>query len=408
MKVLLINKFFFNKGGADRVFFDTKRILEERGHDTMDFAMNHPRNEFSLYQKYFVDEVDFTTVVGALRAYGNIYSHDAASRLDLLLREERPDIAHCHNAYFQISPSIFRVLKKHKIPVVYTVHDYHLICPNYKLFTQNKVCQRCKGHNYLNAIRYKCQDNNFIKSCGIAGVMFFNRFFRFYERGVNYFITPSQFMKDMLVSWNFVGADRIFVVPNSVDLNKFSLNSDIASRKYFLYSGRLSQEKGIPIVIEAFKKIKKSQLKILGEGPLYTELKKKTSRMKNIELLGYESDSKKIAEIIGSARAVIVPSLWYENYPLSVLEAFACGTPVIGSAIGGIPEQVLDNKTGYTFPVGNVDALREKILLMSDDVLLQRFSVGARGFVEKESDESVYYKRIMSIYKKAIKNITEL
>ncbi len=402
MKILLINKFFFLKGGAERVFFDTKNILQKKGHQVIEFAMKHPNNDPSEYGKFFVENVDLTTTKGILKAYKNLYSIKAKKKLEQLILQEKPDIAHLHNAYFQISPSIFSVLKKYKIPVVYTVHDYHLICPNYQLFTQNHICEKCKYHKYYNAIRFKCKDNNLIKSCIIAGVMSFNKIFQFYEKRVDYFITPSLFMKQKLLEWNFCSYKRIVNIPLSVDLKQFKTNTNVKDRKYFLYFGRFSHEKGIPILLNAIKNLENIPVKIMGDGPYKQYIQKLAKKQKNVEILPYQKQTSKIVEILSKAQAVIVPSIWFENYPMSILEAMSCQTPVIGSNIGGIPEMVINNKTGFTFVPHNSEELKQKILSIYNNFkLIKNLGENAREFVEKNNNSEIYYLRLLKIYEKA-------
>lgn len=406
MKVLLINKFFYLKGGAERVFFNTKRLLEEHGHETIEFAMQHPENLSSPYSKFFVKQTELRSTTGVFKAAGNLYSLDAQRKLDALLKQEKPDIAHLHNAYFQISPSIFKILRKHNVPVVYTVHDYHLVCPNYKMFTQNEVCERCKGHKYYNAVLRKCQHDNLIKSCVAAGVMTFNKMFQFYERGVDHFITPSKFLKKKLVDWNFTDSKHITSVANSVDLESFKADIPAKKRTYILYFGRFSHEKGIPVLLGALRQLPKEiPVKIMGTGPFLEKVQKLAAQMPNVEILPYQNSVQDIVQVISHAQAVVVPSIWYENYPMSVIESFACSTPVIGSKIGGIPELVKNNVTGFTFKPQDEKDLANKIKkLYNNHTLITELGQQARKFVEDNNHDEVYFKRLMKVYSNAQKS----
>jgi len=403
MKVLLINKFFYLKGGAERVFFDTKRLLEMHGHETIEFAMQHPENLPSPYAEFFVPEVEFKSIGGAIKAYKNIYSRDAQRRLEALIQQERPDIAHLHNAYFQISPSIFAVLKKYNIPVVYTMHDYHMVCPNYKMFTKNAACERCKKYRFHQAIINKCQDNSYIKSCGVAAVMGFNRLFKLYERGVDQFISPSKFLRKKVADWDFCDKSQITQVPNAVDLELFQAKTRVTSRKYFLYLGRFSSEKGIPTVIEAVKLLPKNiPVKIMGTGPFLPEVEKLAAAYENVEIWPFESDKQKIIDRISRAQAVIVPSIWYENYPMSVIESFACSTPVLGARMGGIPELVKNGETGFTFAAHDAKKLAKLMQkIYNNNDMIKTMGGNARAFVEQNNSFDAYYERLMTVYQRA-------
>lgn len=399
MKVLLINKYYFLRGGAERVFFDTKKVLEENGHEVCIFAMKHSENLKSRYSKYFVDEVQFQTIGGVIKAYKNVYSFKQQKLLEQLIREQEPDIVHIHNGYFQISPSIFKVLRKYNLPVLYTSHDYHLICPNYQLFTQGEVCEKCKIHKYHQAIVNRCQNNSLLKSIGIAGVMTFNKIFQLYECGIDHVFAPSEFMRQKLIDWEFKPAEEISVLNNAVDLKIFSTRAAAKSRKYMLYVGRFSKEKGLLVLLKALKKNPDIPFRFVGDGPMKAILQRLAKKLPNVEVVSYQKSQKGVVEQLKGAQALILPTLSYESYGMSAVEALACKTPVIAAKTGGIPEIVQNGKTGYLFAVGDDQELAIKMRkLYNNYEKIDELGKNGRKFVEKNNSHEKYYKKLIKEY----------
>ncbi|MBU0497560.1 MAG: glycosyltransferase [Candidatus Thermoplasmatota archaeon] len=398
MKVLLINKFYFLKGGAEKHFFDVKDLLEKNGHEVVVFSMKHEKNETSPYEKYFVSNVDFKNVrfdKNGLRTAGRMfYSFEAERKISQLIKKEKPDIAHVHNIYHQISPSVLLALKKHSIPIVLTMHDYKILCPNYLFFTKGKICERCRGYNYWQAIKYRCLKNSMPASTLACIEMYFHKIFKIYEDSVNVFISPSQFLIKKIREWD-VPIIEIRHLPNFVNLEEAEY---VKPGNYFLYFGRLSREKGLKTLVEAAKG-QSFKLKIAGIGPMENELKKKVSEenINNIEFLGYKSGND-LKEIIKNSLAVVVPSEWYENQPLTILEASVFGKPAIGSNVGGIPEMINDGKSGYLFETGSIKDLREKMNRLNTDYkLVADMGQEAFKFAQSRSSEE-YYKKLNKIY----------
>lgn len=398
MKVLLVNKFYFVKGGAEKHFFDIKELLEKNGHQVVVFSMQHEKNKPSPYSKYFVSKVNFENVrfdKEGLRTAGRmLYSFEAARKLSKLIKDEKPDIAHVHNIYHQMSPSVLLTLKKHSIPVVLTLHDYKLLCPNYLFFTKGKVCERCKGYNYWQAINNRCLKNSLPASILACVEMYFHKIIKAYEDSVNVFISPSEFLIKKIREWE-EPIIEIRHLANFIDAQGAGYNPP---GNYVLYFGRLSQEKGIKTFIEAAKGID-YQFKIVGSGPLENELKKKVSQEKisNVEFLGYQS-GEALKDSIKNSLAVVVPSEWYENQPLTILEANSLGKPVIGSRIGGIPEMIEDGKSGYLFETGSVDDLQKKInMMIADRNKVEKIGQRSHQLVQQRSPEK-YYKKLVKIY----------
>ncbi len=403
MKVLLANKYFYRKGGDAVVFFATAELLQERGQEVIFFSMRGPKNHESPFDRYFVSSVEFNggnSILQQVKSASRIlYSFEAKKKMSHLLRESAPDIAHLHNIYHQISPSIIHSLRKKKIPIVMTLHDYKITCPAYSLLSSGGPCERCAQKAYYKILANQCLKESFSKSALAMMEMYLHHvLLKIYEK-VDVFISPSAFLKRKVEEMGFRG--RIVHIPNFIDSDGYSPCFDFLPGTV-VYFGRLSREKGVATLIDAAKGLDVS-LKIIGTGPEKETLEAKVAaeNIKNVSFLGYKSGEDLHSEISRSAFAV-VPSECYENNPLSILEAFALGKPVIGARIGGIPELVKDGQTGYTFESGNVRDLQEKIEALSkmrSDIT--EMGRTARQFVEKEFNPEIHYQRLMEVYQAA-------
>ncbi len=398
MKILLINKYYYVKGGADRHVLLLQELLERNGHEVMIFSMDDPRNEPSRYAQYFVSNVDFEHVRGGmagLRAAGRmVYSWEARRNLARLIADTKPDIAHIHNIYHQISPSILPLLRKNGIPIVQTLHDYKLICPNYSLFTKGDICERCKSHKYYNAITHRCLKDSVPASTLAAVEMSLHKLLGLYERNVNIFISPSAFLMNTIRNWGFTNLD-IRQLPYFIDAAG-TVNTAVGT--YLLYFGRLSREKGVDTLLEAMNEIA-TPLKIVGTGPQETELKEfaRKRHVANVEFLGFKSGNE-LRELVRNAMGVVVPSRWHENYPFVILEAFAAGKAVIGTRRGGIPELVKHGERGLLCNAGSPEALRNTIReFTASPARIQRWAENARAFIQTHRSELLYPK-LMEIY----------
>lgn len=357
MKILMVNKFFYIKGGSETYYFALRRLLEKLGHTVVDFSMQDEKNFPSPYGELFVSNVDYNGKLSLgqkLRAGVNlIYSREAKRKLEMLILREKPDVAHLHIFQHQISLSILDVLKKYGIPVIYTAHDLQMLCPNYQMLTGGMVCERCRGGKYIQCVKNRCIKDSLTKSALGMVEAYFNTLTQKYNI-IDKIITPSAFYKRKFEEFG-IAPQRIVHVPNFLDRICPLVNPATGEEPYYLYLGRLSHEKGIPTLIRAAKATG-IRLKIVGNGPLYEELKKEETE--NVMLLGFKS-GQELTDLVGNAKAVVLPSEWYENGPYSAIEALQLGRPLIGADIGGIPELVRGN--GFLFESGNVQALVDAI-----------------------------------------------
>jgi len=284
MKVLLANKFFFQKGGAECIFFDTAKLLESKGHEVEVFSMKHPSNLPSKNIEYFISNInyDHDRIGHKIRnSVKLLYSFDAKKKIEKLLKDTKPDIAHLHNIYHQISPSILHSLKKHNLPVIMTLHDYKLVCASYLMISNGMICEACHNGKYYNCFLKHCVKDSSLKSLLNTVEMYLHhKIFHIYNL-VDVFISPSRFLMEKVNEMGFKG--DIEYLPNFVSPESFD-----PGYKSICYIGRLSIEKGIETLIRSVKGLN-IKLKVIGDGPMMDDLKalKENENVHNVEFLGY-------------------------------------------------------------------------------------------------------------------------
>jgi len=407
MKILQVNKFYYPKDGVSNYLLGLETELKKLGHEVRVFAMDNPKNIPSEDKKYFVSYLSFDKggLINTWRSFARIfYSWEAKRKFQALINDFHPDIIHIHNIYHQISPSILGVAKREKIPVVMHLHDYKLICPNYKLFTDGKICKRCRGGKYYNCLFNKCLKDSYLKSLGGTLEMYFHHnIWQIYEKGIKLFIAPSEFMKKTVEEFSWP-ADKVICLHNFFNdqTEKGALDGQKNPGDYLLYFGRLSKEKGVSVLIEALAQTEEN-LKIAGEGPEEKKLKDLSNQLgltNRIEFLGFKTGAN-LENLIINAKAIIIPSIWFENMPLNMLESLARQKIVIASNIGGIPEIIKNNENGFLFTPGSMDDLTQKIKLLKE---VDANSIG-RNAKETVKDLNVqaHVQEILKIYQQAIK-----
>ena len=398
MKILQINKYFFKKGGAETVFFNTIQLLERHGHTVIPFSLKNKKNEPSPYESYFVDypelsESSLPKKIKNLPAF--IYNKEAARKLEKLIQKEKPDVAHIHLMFNSMSVSILPVLKKYNIPIIMSVHDYRLVCPAYT-FTDGKrnFCERCKTGNYYNCITHKCSKGSLINSFMLSMDSYFRSKFYSPIDYINRFIFVSKFSMNKHIQVEKRFKDRCTYLYNFTPKVK-----DYSSTKgdYIFFFGRISEEKGILTLLNAIKQVPDIKLKLAGTGPLLEQLKSQCPP--NAEFLGFKQ-GEELRELIHNASFVVVSSECYENNPMTIIESYMIGTPVIGSDLGGIPELIIENKTGYTFKPKSPDDLKEtitKACSISEEEYA-RMSDEAKKFAMDNFSEESHYQKLIKNY----------
>ena len=365
-----------------------EQLLKAHGHEVAVFAMDYPENLDTPWRKYFPKNMN--KLMALTRPFG---SHEVKSKFNRLLDDFRPDVVHVNNIHTQLSPVIAELAHKRDIRVVWTLHDYKLLCPRYDCLRDGKtVCEQCFNDDKTPCKTYRCMKGSRLASfVGYREAVIWNR--ERLEKCTALFICPSRFMAEKMAQGGF-RKDKLKVLCNFIDVEKCRKN-DYSKDDYYCYVGRLSHEKGVSTLIEAASRLP-YRLKVIGGGPLLEQLKIKNEQLKNrVEFLGFKQWDE-IKEIAGRARFTVIPSEWYENNPLSVIEAECIGTPVLGARIGGIPELIDEGVNGMTFESGNADDLAGKIKAMFNAEF--DYKAIADAAMECYNAEN-YYNEIMKIYK---------
>lgn len=406
MKIVQANKYHFVKGGAERYYLDLSEGLSEQGHLVIPFAMRHDRNEPTPYDRYFVPEVDYHSDMSLGQkiqaAMDSIYSRTTKAKMTELIEAEAPQLVHMHNIYHQLSPSMIHACAEAKVPMVQTLHDYKMICPGYLLMTGGKICERCIGKNYFNAIKHKCLMNSVTASAVGYLEATLAEFKKTYSL-IDYYLCPSEFLKRKVAEFG-VPEEKLIHFPYFLPIDAYQ--PSYGPSDYFIYLGRLSREKGILTLLKAVRKMKGTRLKcrILGEGPLEAQLKAQAAEweLDNVEFSGYLQGNA-LQTLIREAAFTVVPSEWYENLPFAVLESFALGTPVVGSKIGGIPEMVLHEQTGLTYTPRQANELADALDWMashSDRVV--EMGREARRLIEERYASEAHLARMEELYRQVV------
>jgi glycosyltransferase involved in cell wall biosynthesis len=401
--VLAVNKFFYVRGGCERYFFDLNALLEVKGHEVFHLSMKNPRNKPSADDEYFVSEVDFSKN-GSLsesvrRGLRVVYSGESRKAMEDLVRERRPDLVHMHNIAHQLSPSILLSLKGTGPPVVQTLHDYKLVCPIYVLMRNGRTCEDCRGGRYYNVALKHCHPGGLAAGLANAAEMYLHKSILKSYDAVDLFICPSRFLMDKMIEFG-VPREKLTHLPYFIPVDDYTPRDE--SGRYYVFSGRLSREKGLRTLLEAASSVPDIKLVVLGEGPLETELKGRYGAEPWVEFRGHLPWGE-LVEALSGAMFSVVPSEWYENLPLTVMESFALGVPVIASKIGGLPEMVTPGETGLLVEPGNVEDLASAIAWLGrNEEARAEMRSGARRFAETEYSPGSHYGRLMDVYKRVL------
>ena len=413
IKILVLNNYHYRRGGADSIYFNTIELLSKKGHQVQAFSMIHPENLPDANDIYFAEYHSLLTKSYLSKLFNlssYFYSFGAKRGLKRLLNSFSPDIVHVHLLYGGLTSSVLSIFKKRNIPVIYSAHDYKLICPNQSfLIDGKKICEDCKGKRYYKAITNKCNRNNRIISLIIALESYFRDLFFPIDKYLSRIVASCDFGARKI---NEFRPDLKPMITRLYNLapNLENIKPVIRKGNYFLFFGRLSSEKGLVTLVEAWRDLPLDCiLKIAGTGPLEFRLKEMIDsyKLSNVELLGYKSGLDLI-NLIKNASYVLTPSEWYENNPMTVLEGFSYGKPGIGSAIGGIPELIREGKTGFLFPHGNIEELKKCIIKANSlsDIQYSELAAEARGFVEEYCSSEIHYNQLIKIYNEAICQIS--
>ena len=403
MRVLLVNKFHWNKGGSEKYYFELGELLKKHGHEVAYFSMEDEKNIKTGDKEYFVPKFDLNNS-SKLKALDVISNKKNQKIMEHALDDFKPDIVHLNNFQRQLSASIIKPCIDRKIPIIFTAHDVQAVCPAITMMDKDRnPCELCMHGKYMNCIKKSCNKGSKLKSALGALEGYYYRFHKIYIEKINYIITPSEFCRKKFIQ-DGIHKKKIIALHNSVDIQNY--NVDTNDGDYALFFGRLSKEKGVLNLIAAFKNCKNGKLYIAGDGPERKHIEQiiKEDKLEGkVKLLGF-LNKEQMTDAISGCKFVVVPSICYENCPYSVLEALAIGKPVIGSNMGGIPELVNDNENGFIYDT--VSELTEKMnLLFENEKLVKQFSKKSKELATEKYDREVYYQKLKKIYDKVIEEM---
>lgn len=425
MRILLVNKFHYRKGGAETYYLTVGSELERMGHEVAYFSMRHPDNLPSEWDKYFVTQREYNDVKNPLKAARDgmalIYSPEAKRNFQALCEEFRPDVVHLNNVHRQITLSILDApyLRENRVPVFYTAHDYVTVCPGYLMLDgDGRVCDAClEDGRYRHCIENRCVKGSRAKSALAAMEASFNRAHKSNQR-IDKVIAPSRFMRSKLIEGGWP-EDKVIFLQNFADdaiLDRAAnAGADATDREnpYLLFFGRLSAEKGVDTLLRAFDAALPSlpqdmRLVVVGDGPDADEFKALASSLgcaSRVEFAGYQTGDALQSYVEGAALSV-ASSRWRENMPYSIVEAFAAGTPVVGTDIGGIPELVDEGKTGFICEPGGVqsmaDAISRGTSAFLDRSSYLRLQSSCRSYVMENCSREKFMSGLVNLYKESI------
>lgn len=408
MKILTAHFFFSPFGGGEVIAYNTYKLFQARGHETSFFAtdnMPYWENDYK-YSKYFpkYDNSIKTFITKPSKYYYNV---EAKNNFRKMLEEVKPDVVHIHGIRW-MTYSILEPCKQLNIPVVQTVHDSSFVCPVSTLLKKNKTyCSDvdCKGGNYINCILNNCDKKGIEGS--VRNAIFDTVALKSgaYNK-ISKFVTPSEALRQLIINADIgITQDKIIAVNNFLEDSFIQTPVDYSNKGYFLFSGRLSEEKGVQYLLEAAKKLPKEiGFHIAGNGPKEEECKQfvKENNLDNVKFLGFMPRDRLLEEY-KNCIAGIHPCNWFENFPTSNMEFFALGKPVIGPKMGGIPEQIEHGVTGFLFEPKNVDELAENILkLYNSPDLAVEMGKNAKQKALNQYCKERYYNELLQVYESVI------
>jgi glycosyltransferase involved in cell wall biosynthesis len=395
MKILISNKYYYPRGGADIHSIELEELLKSKGHEVAFFSMQHPLNLNSEFKDLFPKEVDFgkklkrNLISALIRPFG---TNDVRRNFKRLLNTFKPDIVHLHNIHTQLSPVLAVIAHSQGIPVVWTLHDHKLVCPRYDCMRKGVPCELCFTERY-NVLKYSCVKNSTLASIiAYLESLVWNK--KVISGNTDLLICPSNFLLNNMIKGGY-NISSLKHLPNFIQDQKL-LPVQIEKGNYYCYIGRLSREKGIETLLKAAVRMPQIELKVIGTGPLDDYLKN-NYQSPNISFLGFRK-WEEIKEILGNAKCMVFPSECYENNPLSVIESLCLGTPVIGSRIAGIVELINHGKNGFFFEPGNVSDLQKQILKVFEKNSKFDYSEMAVNAREKFRAER-FYEKLLDVYR---------
>lgn len=406
MKIILVHKFYRTLSGAEMYFHDVVRILKTNGHDVKIFTTNF-NAEGGIDEK----SADPNVVYGFPKNYlrggfisrmknlpSLIYSKENKHAFAELIDSFKPDIVHCFSLNIALSPSLLEACKEKNVPVVMSCNDYKHICTNYRLYHHGKVCTDCKGGKLYMSVVNNCCKHSFAFSVASSIEAYAHESKDIFRKNIDIFSYESQFMLNITDEFWAGKKHNSYLLGKPFNATAYNAHYDYED--YLLYIGRLSDEKGVDILLRAMQQVPEAKLKIVGTGPYREHLENLVFELglKNVEFMGSKwGDEAK--DFIRKCRFVVIPSLWFENFPYVITETYALGKALIGSDRGGIPENIVPRETGYVYPADNFQKLSEYIKIMwNDKDRTVEMGKIAKAKVDAEFNDAVFYQKLMKLY----------
>jgi glycosyltransferase involved in cell wall biosynthesis len=409
MRVLQIHKFFYPHAGSETVLFHTRQLLTERGHEVVDFAMEHPDNTASSYSGYFAPQRDYVNRSRPLPsrvrdALSSVYSLSARRQLRRLLEDARPDVAHMHIISHQLTLSVVDELAQQSVPSVQTLHDYKIGCPSYQLYRDGQPCSLCTTGPVENVFLHRCIKGSRPASLLAAIEARLARERHSYAK-IDAYVAPSAFAGRVATAAG-VEPSTVHVIPNFLPAEEIAGPvAPLEEPPRFFFAGRLQAVKGVREMLDAYAAADPGlgTLVLAGAGgELEDEVRAVAAASGNVEYLGRLS-REDVRLQLRRSRAMLIPSRWHENNPMSLLEARAAGVPVICTDMGGLPEMVDDGRDGLLVPSASADALAEAVRrLAGDRGLAQEMGQRGKERLLRDNSPDVHYARLMAAYEAAI------
>jgi glycosyltransferase involved in cell wall biosynthesis len=399
VRILLVNSFHYRRGGDSAHVLDLERLLLARGHDVAVFSMQHPSNEPSPWSDYWVRRVEFRgsestpALVAGLRS---VYSLEAKRAFARLATEFRPDVVHIHALHHHLSTSVIAQAKRMRLPVAWTLHEYRTVCPATDLLCSGRICEACAGGRFWHGIAGRCKSGSLSRSAASVVESYWSRWSGAHA-AVDCYISPSRFLASLVLRMG-LPARRVEVLPNFCE--PLDVPEAAQVREGVVYAGRLSPEKGVDVLIDACARGGIEQVTIIGDGPSEASLRQQAGALGGaVRFTGWLGKAD-VWSSIARARVLCVPSIWYENCPIIVLEAMAIGTPVLASDLGGLGELLDGGNAGFLTRPGDPAALSQALgrVLASDQERLADIVTAARRRVVTRHAPAAFVERLEGVY----------
>ena len=406
MRVLLCSNFYYRRGGDCAYLLALQKLLERNGHETAIFSMRHPQNLPCPQSDYFVDHLDYEVLnknknpINAAKVLGrSIWSRQARRNITRLIADWKPDIAHFQNIHAYLTPSILGPLKAAGIPVVWSLHDFKLLCPESHFLSDGRVCEECNGGRFWRCTKKRCKKGSLAASAVATLEAYVHRMLCVI-RPVDGFIAPSEFVKQEFVGFGY-SPERFSVMPHFLDGNPAATSG---KGSYGLYAGTLMPFKGVGTLLKALAKVPSHPFHILGGGDLLESYRREAAQLGLSQVIfrGFLTGEELDAELSGAAYAV-VPSECYETFSYAAQEPMARGIPVVASDLGALPELVQNGQTGLLFPPGNSAVLSDQIgRVWFDSMLRMHLGAKAKEFIRTRCDSEPYRVALLSLYQEVL------